>query len=133
MQEKKGDKYEALTPKGGHELLVVVSWYEGFLACNDEGSPNQVTFMLISKKMLITSREDAKILKIIFSIRQLTLRFVSNPSLEPFSLGDLKVWYEHFHNKEKEVKLDADRAKVVVNSLKDVVSASACLTQGCQV
>ena len=64
---------------------------------------------------------------------QLTLRFVTNPSLEPFSLGDLKFWYEHFHNKEKEVKVDADRAKVVVHSVKDVVSASARLTQGCQV
>ena len=41
--------------------------------------------------------------------------------------------HKHFHNKEKEVKLDADRAKVVVHSVTDVVSASARLTQGCQV
>ena len=43
VQEKRGEKYEALTTKGGHEILLVVSWYEGFLACNNEGSPNQVT------------------------------------------------------------------------------------------
>ena len=54
-------------------------------------------------------------------------------SLEALSLADLEVWYEHFHNKEKEAKLDADRAKVVVHSVKDLVSASARLTQGCQV
>ena len=58
MQEKKGDKYEPMKPKGGHELLLVVSWYEGFLACNNEGSPNQVTFMLMSKKILITRWEE---------------------------------------------------------------------------
>ena len=58
VQEKRGEKYEALTTKGGHQILLVVSWYEGFLACNNEGSPNQVTFMLMSKKILITRRED---------------------------------------------------------------------------
>ena len=34
VQEKSGEKYKALTTKGGHEILLVVSWYEGFLACN---------------------------------------------------------------------------------------------------
>ena len=63
VQEKKGDKYETLKPKEGHELLLVVSWYEGFLACNNEGSPNQVTFMLMSKKILITRKEDVWKLK----------------------------------------------------------------------
>ena len=89
VQEKKGDKYEALKPKGGHEILLVVSWYEGFLACNDEGSPNQVMFMLMSKKVLILIREDAKDLEFIFSILQLTVRLET--SRAPFSLGNLKV------------------------------------------
>ena len=28
---------------GGHTLRLVVSWYEGYQACDDFGSPNKVT------------------------------------------------------------------------------------------
>ena len=29
--------------EGGHTLRLVVSWYQGYQACDDAGSPNKVT------------------------------------------------------------------------------------------
>ena len=45
VQEKKGEKYQALKTDGGrHTLQLVVSWRQGYQACDDDwGSPNKVT------------------------------------------------------------------------------------------
>ena len=42
VQEKNGETFKDLKTDGGDTLRLVVSWYMGYLACNNEGSPNKV-------------------------------------------------------------------------------------------
>ena len=42
VQEKNGETFRDLKTDGGDTVRLVVSWYMGYLACNNEGSPNKV-------------------------------------------------------------------------------------------
>ena len=42
VQEKNGETFRDLRTDGGDIVRLVVSWYMGYLACNNEGSPNKV-------------------------------------------------------------------------------------------
>ena len=42
VQEKNGETLRYLKTEGGDTVRLVVSWYMGYLACNNEGSPNKV-------------------------------------------------------------------------------------------
>ena len=50
VQEKKGEKYQALKTDGGrHTLQLVVSWRQGYQACDDDwGSPNKVSMKIVA-------------------------------------------------------------------------------------
>ena len=45
VQEKTGEIYRALETDGDYKLRLVISWNLGFHACDDEGSPNEVSLL----------------------------------------------------------------------------------------
>merc|ERR1712110_369973 len=89
VQEKKGETYKALETEGGHTLRLVVSWYQGYLACDNRGSPNKVTMRL-----------------------EETPKSWSKEGLEAWYY-EYDTYYKHANEKKTRVGVETDGSRVV--------------------